>query len=248
MKSRFRTWTHLFFRTNFIQTLRFNWKMLPARQAWRLPIYFYGKTTFRSLTGKVVIEGPVHRGMIKVGRRDHYLTTTVPWTIWTVRGTIVFTGRIDFWMGSYVLVSDGAVLHLGKYPTFIGSNVRIICFDKITIGNNVRITWDIQLIDTSFHYMRKGEEGRIDPLTRPILIGDNVWIGNRSTLSKGTVIPPRTIVASGSLVNRDFSNIQPFTLLAGTPAVVKGTGIERIFDSRLQRELDEQFHYCRTHL
>ena len=245
---RIKTWLHLLFMTNLIQTLRFNWKMLPVRQAWHLPIYFYGKTTFRSLTGKVIIEGPVRRGMIKVGRRDHYLATAVPWTIWTVQGTIVFTGRIDFWMGSYVLVSGGAVLRLGHYPTFIGSNVRILCFDQITIGNNVRITWDAQLIDTSFHYIQKGEDGRIDPLTKPVVIGDNVWIGNRSTLSKGTVIPSWTIVASNSMVNKDFSDLKPFTLLAGSPAVVKGIGIERIFDRHLQQELDEQFHYYRTHL
>ena len=70
----------------------------------------------------------------------------------------------------------------------------------------------------------------------------------RTTFSKGAVVPSKTIVASNSLVNKDFSNIEPYTLLAGMPASVKATGQKRIFDLDIQRELDEKYHYVRTHL
>lgn len=211
-------------------------------------MYFYGKVTFRSLTGKVVINGPVHRGMIKVGRTNRYVSTTIPWTIWTIRGTIIFNGRLDFWMGSYVLVSDGAVLSFGRHPTFCGSNIHIFCYERISIGNNVRLTWDIQIFDTSFHYIRNQEDGSIPCLTKPVCIGDDIWIGNRTTIGKGAVIPSKTVVASYSLVNKDFSYAGPYCLLAGIPAIVKSTQKERLFGREIEAEWDPVYHYSRTHL
>ena len=67
-------------------------------------------------------------------------------------------------------------------------------------------------------------------------------------MSKGSVIPDDTIIASNSLVNKDFSCIDPFSFLAGTPVIVKATGLKRIFDNDRQSELDILFHYHRAHL
>ena len=245
----FQLLSHLIFKCNFVKTIWFNWKMFPAKEAWKLPIYLYGKTRFRSLAGTITINAPITSGMIKIGQNDYYIDTSVQQCIWTIRGTIVFNGPVNFGHGSYVLVSDNATLTFGTNGTYLGSNLKIMCFDRINIGDNVRIAWDCQFIDTSFHYIELlNKNGEIKSLTKSIIIGDRVWIGNRTTISKGSVIPSDTIISSNSLVNKDFSSINPFSMLAGCPASLKGTGLKRIFDEKRQSELDKEFNYSRTHL
>ena len=248
MKSRFGKILHVLFRTNLVQTLRFNWKMLPARQAWHLPFHFYGKVEFRSLKGRVILDGPAKCGMILVGVKDCYVDTHVPLTIWTINGTVRFRGKALFLRGSYLLVAKSGTLTIGTHRTAFAAGLRLFCFDSITIGDCARIAWECQIMDTSFHYLEHIDTGEVPPLTKPVVIGDRVWIGNRSTISKGAVIPSDTIVASGSLVNRDFSSLEPYCLLAGVPAAKKATGIRRVLDMDRERALDEQYHYDRTHL
>lgn len=235
-------------KTNIIKTIYLNFKMLPFQQAVKLPIFIYGKIRFRSLKGKILIHSDIHPGMIKIGKRDYYVETTVPKSIWTINGTINFSGPINFLQGSYVLVSDNAILNFGTKQTVCGSNVKIICFEQITIGNKCGITWDCQIIDTSFHYTEDLSNGEIKPLTKPISLGNNVWIGNRTTISKGVILPDFTIVASNSLVNKDFSSIGENCLIAGLPAKLKLQNIRRVYNIKKQKELDKKFNYIRTYL
>jgi len=66
-------------------------------------------------------------------------------------------------------------------------------------------------------------------LTKPVKIGDYCWIGNRSTIMPGTVLPERVIVAANSLLNKDYieKGILPFSVIGGMPAKLLNTDIER---------------------
>lgn len=237
-------------KTNLWMTLKINFKMLPWQQAKKLPIYVYGKMLFRNYKGKIVIDADqIHSGMIKLGKCDYYIATAVQKCVWNITGTMIFHGPAKFLQGSYVLVAGNATLEIGKNEPILGTNLRILCFDHITIGANNRIAWDVQIMDSSFHYVELlNKDNLVKPLTKPIVLGDNVWVGNRSTISKGTVLPNHTIVSSNSLVNKDFSDIGTDCMLAGCPASVKATGCHRIFDEERQKELDKQFNYTRTHI
>ena len=57
----------------------------------------------------------------------------------------------------------------------------------------------------------------INPNT-DIIINNHVWIGTRSLLLKGTVLPPNSVVGAMSLVNKTFE--EPNSLIAGIPAKV----------------------------
>lgn len=234
---------------NLLKTIKFNFKMLPFKQAVRMPLFFYGKTDFRSLKGKVLINGPITSGMIKVGIKDEYVDTSIGNTIWTINGTIIFNGPLKIWRGSYFLVAKNAVLNIGSNETKLGSHLKIMCFNSITIGDCVRVAWECQIYDTSFHYLELlNRNNEIQHLSKPVVIGDRVWLGNRSTVSKGAIIPNDTIIASGSIVNKDFSQIEPYSMLAGCPASIKGTGFRRVFDRKQERDLDKKFNYPRTGL
>ncbi len=239
---------------NLIKTIEFNFKMLPFKQARKLPILFYGKTDFRSLKGKVEIKGSIYTGKIKVGPKDIYVDTSIQNNIWTINGTIVFDAPVRIFRGSYILVAKNALLEINSKPeetniTKIGSNTKIFCFEHIRIGYACRIAWDCQIYDTSFHYIELlNRNNEIKTLSSPVIIGNRVWLGNRSTVSKGAVIPDNTIVASNSLVNKDFSNEPSYSMLAGCPATVKATGLRRIYDKKQEKELDKKYNYPRTGL
>lgn len=50
--------------------------------------------------------------------------------------------------------------------------------------------------------------------TKEISIGDNVWIGNNVIILKGVNIGDNSIIAAGSIVNKDVS---PNTIVGGNP-------------------------------
>lgn len=131
---------------------------------------------------------------------------------------------------------------------FIGSGCKIMCFNSISIGFHCDLTWETQLIDTSFHYIKRSGEDIPQELTAPIVLGDYCWIGNRSTISKGTVLPSYSIVASNSIVNKDFSSCGERCFYAGMPAKCKTTDIVREYDTQKEVDLDRKYNYTRRHL
>ena len=221
--------------------------MLPLKQAIYLPIYIYTKTTFRSLEGKIIIKGKVYPNMIHIGDNTRYVTTSRPLSIWTINGTIVFEGKMNFYYGTYVYVAKNAVLTFGTNGTFLGCDSKIICFESIKIGNHVEITWENQIYDTSFHYVTR-DNRYTKSLTKFVVIEDNVWIGNRSTICNGAIIPSYSIIASNSLINKDMTHYGEYCMYAGVPGDMKYNNIKRIYDSDEEKKLDKEFNYIRYKL
>lgn len=235
-------------KTNLFATVWFNFRVLPFRQAIHFPFFIYGRFLLRSFDGSVIIDcDRLWPGMIKIGKRDWYVATSIARTIWTINGNLVFYGSARFMHGSYLLVARGGRLEMGTRALF-GTDVHFCCFDQITLGNDVRMAWDVQIMDTSFHYIEKVDSGEVSSLTKPIIIGNNVWVGNRVTISKGAVLPDYTIVASNSLCNKDYSESGGSILIAGCPARIKMTGVRRIFDKTIEKQYDKVYSYDRTHL
>lgn len=239
---------YLVTKCNIVKTIFVNYKVLPLRIAWKLPIYVYGKVIFKSLSGKVIFSGDIHTGMIKIGKNDFYVKTSIPLTCWTINGTLKFNGPFKFLNGGYLCISKKGNLEFGENG-FIGSDYKIMCFDKIKIGNQLEATYSAQIYDTSYHYT-KSYDKPVNKLTEPVIIGDKVWIGNTTTISKGAVIPSSSIIASNSLTNKNYCSELGChgAFIAGIPAKVKAKGVYRIFDEDEERELDKKFVYDRTHL
>ena len=91
----------------------------------------------------------------------------------------------------------------------------------------------IRLINT----LKGGER-----LAEPVMTEDK-----ETLISKGTILPDYSIVASNSIVNKDFSNCGKYCFYAGYQKI-KGTNIKRIFDSKKGKELDIKYSYTRRHL
>lgn len=230
-----------------LRTIWFNFKVLPFRQAIRLPFFIYSKTIFRNLSGRITIDSDrISTNMIKIGADWWYPATSKPLVIWSIYGTLVFKGPISFPQGTYIHVAKNGVLQFGSKETMIGTNTKIMCFEKITIGDSARITWDCQIYDTSFHYIEV--EGIAMKLTSPIYIGNNVWVGNNTTITKGVFIPDWSIITSHSLVNKDLSSYGEHCMFAGCPVMLKKRGVTRVFDIEKEKSLDQQYNYSRNNL
>jgi len=227
-----------------LKSIWFNIKVFPFKQAIRLPILLYSDIEFRNLSGKIVLLGPVPTFGIKIGYNRCYTITSRPKTVWDIRGKLIFKGPVSFLNGSYILVGDGGELTIGTNGTIFGSDTKILCFESITIGDNVRVSWENQFYDTSFHYVET-EKG-CSKLSKPIIIGNNCWIGNRSTISKGCILPDYSIIGNGSLANKDYSEHGEYCLYIGYPAVLKKVGVKRVFDRQREAELDSSYGYHRN--
>lgn len=214
---------------NWIAIFYFNFRKLPFKQAIKLPFDFYHKVRFENTQGNIIIKnGNIHRAMIKIGGRGSEMFPHLP-AIIDIKGTLVFNGTTEIGNGCLLRVENNGKLTFGNRVR-IGANSKIICEDKITFGNEIDISWESQVFDTNFHYTKDINSENIFPKTAPIVIGSYNWFGNRVNIMKGTITPNNTIAASNSLLNKDYTYIPAYSVLAGTPAKLVKSGIKRMFE------------------
>lgn len=133
-------------------------------------------------------------GYQRLGIHDGYYNRTV----WQVSGQITIEGeRIDIGRGSSLCVSGKC--YFGNHFAITGKST-IICRKSIIFGYGVLISWDALLMDTDYHTIIN-EQGMVINEEKPIIVGDNVWIGCRATILKGTSIPSNSVIAAGSVIS-----------------------------------------------
>ena len=134
------------------RSLWYNLRLLPLRQALRMPLLISNRTAVDNLGGKVTIACDTLRmGLVKVGfntfqgsnyRRDR--------TRLNIRGTLIVEGDCHLGAGSSIEVAEEARLTLG--PQFnLGPRSLIICHKKITFGADNLFSWTGTLMDTDQH-------------------------------------------------------------------------------------------------
>ena len=122
-----------------------------------------------------------------------------------------------------------AEIVIGDY-CLISPGVRISSAQSIRIGDNCMFAANVIISDSDWH----GIYNRIRPFrcTKPVVIENNVWLGERVIVMKGVTIGENSVVGAGSVVTK---NIPLNTVAAGNPARV----IKTINPNRrmLKREL-----------
>lgn len=119
-------------------------------------------------------------------------------------------------------LAPGAQLEIGDD---VGMSGAVICAAvKVTIGRRCLIGADCMIFDTDFHGHEIGGDGvpyrrhrapNWGDISAPVSIGDDVFLGARTTVCKGVKIGSGSIVAAGSVVTRD---IPENCVAAGSPA------------------------------
>ena len=120
--------------------------------------------------------------------------------------------------GKHVNIEQGALfsakVSLGDYSG-IGINARIN--GACTIGHHVMMGTDVVIITrnhafdrTDIPMMEQGFEQE-----RPVVIGDDVWIGDRVIILPGVTVGNGSILAAGAVVTSD---VPPYAIVGGVPA------------------------------
>jgi acetyltransferase-like isoleucine patch superfamily enzyme len=138
---------------------------------------------------------------------------------------VLVDGKVTFGFG-YRFV-DRPVLEIGS-GTVIGHGCTIIVCKRVTIGRNCGISGEILIRDSSGHPVSAAN--RIvdetqhkwtppsDEEVQEVIIGDNVWVGNRAIILPGVTIGEGSIISTGSVVRMKV--IPPYSLVAGNPAKI----------------------------
>ena len=129
-------------------------------------------------------------------------------------GKIVFRNDAHIGHGAILCVKEHGILTLGENFAISGTT-SIVCYNNISIGNNVQFSWDSLVIDSDAHHVID-EFGNYTINTLPIIIGNNVWIGARTTILKGTSVQDNCVIGATSLLNKKYPSHN--VLIAGSPA------------------------------
>jgi len=180
------------------------------KNALRMPIIIRYDSKLVSLKGKLRADESIHSKMLIFGFGDVSVVDSKG--VLNIEGDLVLSGDAHFGNGSKLDIRKGATLLIGKNMQNT-AGLEIICAEKITIGDNFLSSWNTCLMDTDFHpYSSRGEQ-------EPIVVGDNVWMGMKSTILKGSHIPDNCVIGACSLVNKKFN--KESSLIVGVPAVEK---------------------------
>lgn len=118
-----------------------------------------------------------------------------------------------------LFVDKGAKLVIGS--NFGISQAAIVCHNSITIGNNVKIGGGVGIYDTDFHSLNpllriNPKTDFADKIKKPVIIGNNVFIGAYSLILKGVTIGENSIIGAGTVVSKSIPENQ---IWAGNPAI-----------------------------
>ena len=98
------------------------------------------------------------------------------------------------------------------------ANFNLVILDEapVTFGDNVFVAPNCGFY-TAGHPIDAKERNRGLEYARPIMVGNNVWIGAGVSVLPGVTIGDNCVIGAGSVVNRD---IPSNTLAAGNPCKV----------------------------
>lgn len=104
---------------------------------------------------------------------------------------------------------------LGRNPNFCG--MEIAGRGKVVFGDNFHSGKDCMIITQNHNY--EGEAIPYDKtlIIKDVIIGDNVWLGNRVIILGGVTIGEGAIIQAGAVVVND---IPPYAIAGGNPAKV----------------------------
>jgi len=152
---------------------------------------------------------------------------------------ITFYRFADIRGGKYITIGDDCCFARGTHLTAwkaegyspkivfgnncsIGAYNHISCINGIIIGNGLLTGKWITIVDND-HGTTDYESLQIRPWLRsvvskgPVVIGNNVWIGDKATILGGVTIGDGSVIAANAVVTKD---VPAYSIAAGIPAKI----------------------------
>lgn len=210
---------HNIIHTNWLATLRLNYKVEGWKGVIRMPIKVYGPLKL-SLAGTIILPPHSTRNTVIINSEHEDYTAASGKSELKIHGTWKVGGFLRLGPDTCIIIEKNASLETGT-DTYLGRDTQIHCSNHIHIGSNV-FAGEAYICDSSIHpIVSSGIEKNI---LGEVMIGDGTYLGFRTTLLKGTVIPIGSVVGSGAVCSSDFSKSGTEKLfICGNPAQVKAT-------------------------
>ena len=149
-------------------------------------------------------------------------------------GLYLVNGKKYIEIGDYVPIGRNSHITVHEMPQcntpvkisigagcMFGPDMHITAVNSIRIGKNVRTGKSVLISDNSHGDPKDMALRNIAPNARPIyskgaiVIGDNVWIGEKAAILAGVTIGEGAIIGANAVVTK---NIPPYSIAAGIPA------------------------------
>jgi len=134
-------------------------------------------------------------------------------------GRLEIGDNVNLWAhqewNKFQTFDKGAVIRIAEGCRING--VTIQSKKYVTIGKNCLIG-SAMLIDTDFHsidYHHRNDAEFVN--SKPIVVGDDVWIAGQSAVLKGVTIGNKSVIGFRAVVTKD---VPEKVVVAGNPAVV----------------------------
>ena len=133
-------------------------------------------------------------------------------------------------LASHIFLKCGSDIIVKQYAYF-GRGNQVVIGDRSQLGENLKAESDLMLGDdvvmgpdvimmSSGHAFHRldipiNQQGALP--RRPIIIGNDVWIGTRVIILPGIQVGDHAIIGAGSVVTKD---VPPLAVVGGNPAKV----------------------------
>ena len=145
---------------------------------------------------------------------------------------IEFGKHVSVYAACQFAVAADAHVTVGDFTLLVGALVT--SDTRVEIGSHCLISWGVGIADSDFHpvaaALRKIDAEALAPYfegkparpldavrSKPVKIGNNVWIGMNAIVLKGVTIGDNSVVAAGAVVTKE---VPANVVVAGNPAVV----------------------------
>lgn len=194
-----------------------------------------------SWTRRALWDEPLFRGQCEaIGPR--FRLERLPYL--TGRGRIVIGSDVRLSGKSEIGFNNHFEEHFGDVPevvigdhTFVGHGCRFAAARSIRVGRHCLLAGGVAIFDLDGHPLDAAARraGGPPPATsvRPVLIGDDVWIGRGAIILRGVRIGDRSVVGAGAVVTRC---VPADVVVAGNPARIVKRLVE-LPSSRPERDL-----------
>jgi acetyltransferase-like isoleucine patch superfamily enzyme len=140
---------------------------------------------------------------------------------------LVIGDRVQVYTWTTFNVEPAGMVEIGDDSVLVGP--IFMCADRIVVGQRAVISYNVTIADSDFHPMdpdsRKQDaianapfgdrSQRPQVVTKPVSIGNDVWIGIGALILKGVVIGDGARVGPGAVVTK---NVSSGAFVCGNPA------------------------------
>lgn len=120
--------------------------------------------------------------------------------------------------GDFYIEDNNNTITIGDSTALCGhTHIAVTEGKRATIGKDCLFSSDVVIRTGDSHSIIDIDGSRINH-AEDVIIGNHVWLGNKTTILKGSIIQPNSIVGTGAVVTKPF--YQANVILVGNPAKV----------------------------